>query len=64
MNTPTQLMNCAQVLIGKNVDKAKTNEKAQGYPLIVGASDIHQPSDEMLALTQQFKNIFQRIKNL
>lgn len=35
MNTTTQLMNCAQVLIGKNVDKAKTNEKAQGYPLAI-----------------------------
>ena len=39
-NTSTELALCAEVLIGKNVDKAKTNEKGEGYPLIVGASDI------------------------
>lgn len=42
MNTTTSLASCAEVHIGKNVDKAKTNEKAQGYPLIVGASDIQK----------------------
>lgn len=38
----TELASCAEVLIGKNVDKAKTNEKGNGYPLIVGASDIQK----------------------
>lgn len=38
----TELASCAEVLIGKNVDKAKTNEKGEGYPLIVGASDIQK----------------------
>ncbi|WP_454999148.1 hypothetical protein [Capnocytophaga gingivalis] len=37
-----ELAMCAEVLIGKNVDKAKTNEKGNGYPLIVGASDIQK----------------------
>ena len=41
-NTSTELALCAEVLIGKNVDKAKTNEKGNGYPLIVGASDIQK----------------------
>lgn len=41
-NTSTELALCAEVLIGKNVDKAKTNEKGEGYPLIVGASDIQK----------------------
>ena len=41
-NTTTELALCAEVLIGKNVDKAKTNEKGNGYPLIVGASDIQK----------------------
>lgn len=38
----TELASCAEVLIGKNVDKAKTNERGEGYPLIVGASDIQK----------------------
>lgn len=38
----TELASCAEVLIGKNVDKAKTNQKGNGYPLIVGASDIQK----------------------
>lgn len=38
----TELSSCAEVLIGKNVDKAKTNQKGNGYPLIVGASDIQK----------------------
>ena len=38
----TELASCAEVLIGKNVDKAKTNEQGEGYPLIVGASDIQK----------------------
>ena len=41
-NTSTELALCAEVLIGKNVDKAKTNQKGNGYPLIVGASDIQK----------------------
>ena len=41
-NTSMELAMCAEVLIGKNVDKAKTNEKGNGYPLIVGASDIQK----------------------
>lgn len=42
MNNTTRLTDCAQILIGKNIDKAKTNEKEEGYPIIVGASDIQQ----------------------
>lgn len=42
MNNTTRLADCAQILIGKNIDKAKTNEKEEGYPIIVGASDIQQ----------------------
>ena len=42
MNNTTRLADCAQMLIGKNIDKAKTNEKEEGYPIIVGASDIQQ----------------------
>ena len=33
------LADCCTVLQGKNVDKKKTNEEAQGLPVIVGASD-------------------------
>ena len=34
------LADCCTVLQGKNVDKKKTNEEAQGLPVIVGASDL------------------------
>lgn len=34
------LSECCAVLVGKNVDKKKTNEDGIGYPIIVGASDL------------------------
>lgn len=42
LNVTSKLIDCADVLIGKNIDKSKTNEQGVGTPLIVGASDIYQ----------------------
>ncbi|MEE0979578.1 MAG: restriction endonuclease subunit S [Muribaculaceae bacterium] len=34
------LADCCEILVGKNIDKKKTNNEGRGYPLIVGASDL------------------------
>ena len=66
MNNTTRLADCAQILIGKNIDKAKTNEKKErpkAIALIEKLSSLLREIEVTEATIEKHDIKYNKIKN-